>query len=483
MTTLDELLQRAEDARQETIELTQRLVRIASVNTGKHNEAPWPPSGKPAPGEPYPDSLVPFDASGAVPTGNELPAAELLRDVLAREGIDATLYHSGANRANLAATLGKPGGRPRLLLMSHYDVVPVEDPAQWTYPPFGGEIHAGRLWGRGASDMKSTVAAEAMALIILRRAGVELAGELVFCACADEESGGAYGYGWMTQHYPDLLRADFAVNEGGGAPIRAADGLIYPINTGEKGRLEARIHITGRGFHASQPWRADNAIYKAEEVIRRIRAYEPEVSSAADLFRHLGTLAGVTAAVTDANIDAVIAEVAEHNANVASYLKAASRMTLVATMIEAGVKSNSVAEKCLITCDVRTLPPQGPDYVRRELERLLSGLDGVRVEIIETAVSNASTFDHELADRVMSATRAAIGDPNIRFVPGLTVGFTDSRFVRPLGNVAYGFMPGHPDSDPSKSGAHNINESIDLETIQTITRYCVALAWETVVAR
>jgi acetylornithine deacetylase/succinyl-diaminopimelate desuccinylase-like protein len=330
--------------------------------------------------------------------------------------------------------------------------------------------------------MKCMVAAQAIALVILKRAGVTFNGELIFATCADEESGGAYGYGWMAQHYPELLRADYAVNEGGGSAIRTADGIIYPINTGEKGRLEARIHITGRGYHASQPWRADNAIYKAEEVIRRIRTYQPEVSASAELFQHLNTLVGIDTPVSDANVEQVIAEVGEHNENVASYLRAASRMTWVASMIDGGVKSNSVAEKCLITCDVRTLPHQSPAYVQRELDKLMAGLEGVRVEVIETAVSNASTFDHEFADRVMSATRVAIGRSDISFVPGLTVGFTDSRFVRPLGNIAYGFMPAHPDSDPSKSGAHNINESIDLNTIQSMTRYLVALAWETVVA-
>src|SRR5205823_6752275 len=171
--------------------------------------------------------------------------------------------------------------------------------------------------------------------------------------------------------------------------------------------------------------------------------------------------------VTDENIDRIIADLAASNENVASYLRAASRMTLVASMIQAGVKSNSVAEKCLITCDVRSLPHQGPDYVRQQIETLLAGLDGVQVEVIQTSVSNASPFDHELTDHVTSATKAALGRDDLTFVPGLTVGFTDSRFVRPLGTVCYGFMPGHPDSDPSKSGAHNINESIDLETIVT----------------
>jgi acetylornithine deacetylase/succinyl-diaminopimelate desuccinylase-like protein len=481
MATLEQLLAMVDEARDEVIELTQALVRVPSVNTGRNAEPPWPPTGKPAAGEPYPEPIVPYDASGTERTGNELPAAELLRDWLARDDIDSTVFIPGENRGNIVATLGEQGARPRLLMMSHIDVVPVEDSSQWTHDPFGGEIAEGRLWGRGSSDMKSTVAAEAMTLAILKRAGVKLKGELAFAACADEESGGAWGFGWMVQHYPELMAADYAVNEGGGGPIKLNGRLIYPINTGEKGRMEIRIHITGRGYHASQPWRADNAIYKAEEVIRRIRTYEPEVSVDIDAFKHLDTLAGITEEVTDENIDRIIAQIGETNENLASYLRAASRMTLVASMINAGVKSNSVAESCLITCDVRSLPHQGPDYVRNQIETLLSGIDGVKVQVIQTSVSNASTYDHEFADHVMSATRSAVGRDDVEFVPGITVGFTDSRFVRPLGNIAYGFMPGHPESDPSKSGAHNINESIDLNTIVSITRFLVALAWETVV--
>lgn len=481
MATLDQLLAMVDEARDEVIQLTGDLVRVPSVNTGRNAEPPWPPTGKPAAGEPYPEPIVPHDSSGTVRTGDELPAAELLRDKLAADGIDSRIFIPGENRGSIYATLGERGARPKLLMMSHIDVVPVEDAGQWTHGPFSGEVAEGRLWGRGSSDMKSTVAAEAMALIILKRAGVKLKGELAFAACADEESGGAYGFGWMTQHYPELMTADFAVNEGGGAPTHKDGRLIYQINTGEKGRLEIRIHITGRGFHASQPWKANNAIYKAEEAIRRIRTYQPEVSTDVEIFRHLETLAGITEEVTPDNIDRILTEIGTTNDSLASYLKAASRMTLVATMINAGVKSNSVAESCLITCDVRSLPHQSPAYVKEQLETLLAGIEGLTVEVIETSVSNASTYDHELTDHVIAATKKAIGRDDLEFLPGITVGFTDSRFVRPLGNIAYGFMPSHPDSDPSKSGAHNINESVDLNTIVSIARFLVALAWETVV--
>jgi acetylornithine deacetylase/succinyl-diaminopimelate desuccinylase-like protein len=449
---LKQLLETVDQNRDEVIKLTQDLVRLPTVNFGT------------------PDS------------GDEIMAAELLRDKLAAEGIDSEIHKSTENRGNFVASLGNGSG-PSLLFMSHTDVVPVEDAGQWTHPPFGGELDEDRIWGRGAADMKSTVAAQAMAMIFLKRAGVELNGKLSFVTCADEEAGGAYGFGWMAEHHPDLLTADFAVNEGGGGPVRTENGIIYPISTGEKGRLEAHIKIRGRGFHASQPWRADNAIYKAEEVVRRVRGYEPEVSVDAELFKHLDTLAGISHEVTVDNLEETLKEIEEGNPSLASMLRAASRMTLVATMINAGVKSNSVAENCTIVCDIRSLPWQDKDYVRQQVEGLVSDLDGVAVEIIETAISNNSPYESPFRGFVEQATRDATGMDDLRFVPGLTVGFTDSRFVRPLGNVTYGFIPSHPDDDPSKSGAHNINESAGVESLINATRFHVALAWHVLAAK
>lgn len=485
MVTLDELFDMVEASRDELIELTQELVRVPSVNTGHNNEPPWPPSGKPGPGEDYPTPIVNFILEGDQPTGDELPAAELLRDKLAADGIDSTIYLSQANRGNIVAQLDGQQTDPSLLYMSHIDVVPVEDASQWVHPPFGGEIHEGRIWGRGASDMKGTVAAETMALILLKRAGVNLKGNLKLAVCSDEESGGAYGFGWLAQHKPETITATYAINEGGGVPIKEGDRLIYPINTGEKGRLEVRVHIKGRGFHASQPWKADNAIYKAERVIERIRTYEPEVSVDHEIFKHLDVLAGVSETPTAENIDTILAKIAKDRDSLASFLRAASRMTLVASMINGGVKSNSVAERCTITCDCRTLPHQDTAYVQREVEKLCEGISGTTVEVIETSPPSASPYDHEYADHVMAATRTtlkrAVGREDLEFVPGITVGFTDSSFVRPLGDIAYGFTPGHPDADPSKSGAHNINESADIESIVNICRFMIALAWETVI--
>src|SRR4029079_12192683 len=121
----------------------------------------------------------------------------------------------------------------RLLFMSHTDVVPVEDESLWEHPPFSGTLDRGRVYGRGADDDKGDVVAQCMALVLLQRAGVRLNGELIYLAAADEESGGRWGAGWVADNFPDKLRADFAVNEGGGSPIHTSSELLYPLCTGE----------------------------------------------------------------------------------------------------------------------------------------------------------------------------------------------------------------------------------------------------------
>jgi acetylornithine deacetylase/succinyl-diaminopimelate desuccinylase-like protein len=448
MPTLDDLLSLVDQSRDEVIALTQALVRVPSVNIG------------------------------VMPTGNETPACEVLRDKLAADGIAADILESASNRGNLVARWRGERSGPSLMLMGHVDVVPVEDETQWTHPPFSGDVADGRIWGRGSADMKSTVAAEAMAMILLKRLGVPLAGDLVLAAGADEEAGGAYGFSWLAANHPDKIRTDFAINEGGGRPLNRDGRLTYPINTGEKGRLEVTITVTGRGYHASAPWMADNAIYRAQPVLDRLAAYQPEVSAEGDLFCHLGDALGIAGQITNDNVDLIIADVSERDVDLGSWLRAASRMTIVATMIRAGVKSNSVAETCRITCDVRTLPWQDERYVSHQLDTILAGLDNVRYEITTTAIPSASAYDSPLAAHVQRATRRALGRDDLRFFPGLTTGFTDSRLVRPLGTIAYGFTPSHPESDPSLDGAHNINESASIDDAMVMTRMFAALAWD-----
>ena len=199
-----DLLASVDAARDEIVDLLQQVVRIPTVNTG-----------------PRPD------------TGNETLACDLLRTKLEPLGIAYEVHESAPGRGNLIARIGAPGGK-RLLCMSHTDVVPVEDETLWEHPPFSGTIDRGRIYGRGADDDKADVVAYCMAMVLLRRAGIELSGELVWLAAADEESGGRWGAGWVADHFADAVRSDVAVNEGSGIPVRSQSGLSTRCRSGKR---------------------------------------------------------------------------------------------------------------------------------------------------------------------------------------------------------------------------------------------------------
>ena len=96
--------------------------------------------------------LIQIDSTN--PPGNETAAAELLRDYLEANGVACELYARVPERANLVARLPGSGDGPSLLLLGHTDVV-LADPAEWSVPPFSGELRDGEVWGRGALDMKA----------------------------------------------------------------------------------------------------------------------------------------------------------------------------------------------------------------------------------------------------------------------------------------------------------------------------------------
>ncbi|MCH8185316.1 MAG: hypothetical protein IH862_04360, partial [Chloroflexi bacterium] len=137
-----------------------------------------------------------------------------------------------------------------------------------------------------------------------------------------------------------------------------------------------------------------------------------------------------------------------------------------------------VPESIRLTCDVRTLPHQNDGYVREQLTEILEGIPGVSFEIDYMAVPNASPFETDFARRVRAATALAIDNEDVRFIPGISTGFTDSRFTRPLNVVTYGFTGSHPDDDPMLSRAHGTDESVGIKSLISGTKVMLALAYD-----
>lgn len=139
---------------------------------------------------------------------------------------------------NIIGHTGGDGG-PSLMFNGHMDHVDAGDPAQWAHPPFGAEIHDGELWGRGAVDMKGALAAMVYAGALVKRLGAALPGDLYVSGVVQEEVGGL-----GARHLSPTLPVDRAV-------VGEASG--NHLRRGHRGRVELRVHLTGRAVHASMP--------------------------------------------------------------------------------------------------------------------------------------------------------------------------------------------------------------------------------------
>ncbi|MHC6220720.1 M20/M25/M40 family metallo-hydrolase [Arthrobacter sp. MMS24-S77] len=196
----------AETLHSQATELLQELIRCACVNDGT------------------PDS------------GQEIRAVRVLQDFLAGVPAEYEIVEPHPGRASLVARIkGWDAAAESLALVGHLDVVPVND-AEWTVDPFGAEILDGRVWGRGAVDMLFLTASYAVVFRALLASGVRPAGDIVFAAVADEESGSRFGAGWLTEHRWDLIGADNVLSEWGGAGLGSlpGGGEALSVGVGEK---------------------------------------------------------------------------------------------------------------------------------------------------------------------------------------------------------------------------------------------------------
>jgi acetylornithine deacetylase/succinyl-diaminopimelate desuccinylase-like protein len=120
--------------------------------------------------------------------------------------------------------------------------------------PWSGEVRDGCVWGRGALDMKSQVAAEIAASVALASEGWRPeAGELLIAAVVDEEAGGAHGAQWLCREQRDKVRCDLLVNEGAGDVFEFDGRRVFTVCVAEKGVCRFQLVTRGRAGHASVP--------------------------------------------------------------------------------------------------------------------------------------------------------------------------------------------------------------------------------------
>ena len=396
------------------------------------------------------------------PPGNETLAAAYLAEVLQSEGIESAIVGHAPRRGNLVARLKGSGEAPPLLLMGHIDVVPAE-PEHWTHPPFAGEIADGHIWGRGALDMKSMVISELMVMLALKRQGVQLARDVIYAACADEEVSGL-GMRYLVREHPDLIRAEYAINEGGGVMQWVAGKPVYPIQAGEKGVCWTRVQMRGTPGHAAVP-KDNNAVVKLTQLLAKMRPLPQHVP--ATVRAYVEGLAQVIGGEVAASPALLLepAQAQKHlEKDVAALLHAITRNTATPTGLKAGYKTNVVPSEAQATLDCRFLPGFDRESFLDELRAAFPQdlAQDAELEVEEYAPALEAPYESPLY-RLMKTTIEAL-HPGATAVPYLVAGATDAKWVQPLGIKVYGFAPlRFYEEGATSQGVHGHDERIPID--------------------
>jgi len=420
--------------------------------------------------------LVRFDTTN--PPGNETPCIEHIATILKRDGIDSIVLESAPGRGNLVARLKGDGSLPPLLLMGHVDVVPAEAD-KWEHPPFSGDWIDGIVWGRGATDMKQMVAMELMVFLLLKRENARLKRDVIFMANADEEVGGRMGAGWVVDNHPDLIRAEYALNEGGPTSIVVEDKVFFVCSTAEKG--SARFTLRGRGQpgHASQPHQ-HNAILPLSKALTRLvetplplrvtKSARAQIEAMAR-FVNDGQRENLLGLLNESTYDKSFTALPLPEPQ-KRRLNAAMRNTATPTMLKAGSKINVIPAEAECQVDCRILP----GTTRESLEPELRAVIGNEVEIEFGPIYPALESDPNspLFETIRGVIEAH--EPGSTLVPGLITGGTDAKSVTTLGTKVLGFVPMRYEG-PSMTGlAHAHNERVSVANLD----FGVRVLWDVV---
>ena len=366
------------------------------------------------------------------PTATEAEVARYVEGWLGKQGFGVEVHEVVPGRPNVVAWLEHRDGGRSLLLEGHTDVVTEGDPREWTHPPFGAELVDGRIYGRGAADMKGGLAAAMIAAAAIKRSGAELGGRLVVGALVDEEG--------------DMRGAQHFCATPIGRELSAA--LICEPEQNEvcleqRGVVWARVVVRGRMAHGAMPEAGVNPIAASGALLAEIPALEKRLRRLSEKSRYL------------------------------------KPPTVTPTVLQAPAQgigqSNVIPSSAQLTLDVRLTP--GPDAaaVAREIDaacqRAMARCPGCTIEwapINGFRLATRVERREPLVRAVASAVRRVTGrSPRFGGVPGSTDG-TILRMTLGIPIVTLG--PG------KRLIPHQVDEYVDVSELTDAARIYVAAA-------
>jgi len=258
------------------------------------------------------------------PPGNELEVAKFIEKDMRSLGLDVKMVSYAKNRPNVIATLKgtwprKKAAAEAILITPHIDTVPFG--TGWKFNPTGGEIHQGKIYGRGASDDKGNAAVGMEAIRSMVEDGVRLKRDVIFAATVDEETGSHQGIRPLLEKR--VLKPKVAM---------ITDSEEFDCVVAQKGLFHCRVQIFGKKAHGAYNWRGISAIEIAAKVINRLKEHQFKFKKHPLLVpptKNIGTIRG-------------------------------------------GDKVNMVADFCEFALDIRFMPGMTAAGVEKEVKALIS---------------------------------------------------------------------------------------------------------------
>jgi acetylornithine deacetylase/succinyl-diaminopimelate desuccinylase-like protein len=398
------------------------------------------------------------------PPGNEQAAAKYVAGILEKEGITPELLEVAPGRTAVVARLRSSAisdPSRALLLVAHMDVVGAER-ARWTVDPFGAVMKDGYIYGRGALDDKSMLAANLATIVALKRTNARLNRDVIFLATDDEEAGGDASIRTLIAKNWDKFAAGFALNEGGEVVAKNGKVRYVAVQASEKVSVNVAVIAKGPSGHASIPTK-DNAVVHLAAAVAKIGAYSAPVHFTAVVRRYFEGLA----AISDAEIAKWMRSLessdrAEHAQRVIADTNpewgAMMRDTIAPTMLSAGVRANVIPGEARAMLNIRLLPGDTIDVLLGALTKLINDPQ-VRLEVQPNSGLAApnSSLESDFYAVINKVTSQDFGGAPV--LPYQSPWATDSSQLR-LHNVqAYGLWP-FPVTDEDLKRMHGDDERL-----------------------
>src|SRR5579871_131376 len=407
-------------------------------------------------------------------SGHETRAVDYLRKILEGEGIPTETFALDPDRANLVARLKGNGSKRPLLILAHTDVVGVQR-EKWPVDPFSAAMKDGYVWGRGSKDDKPVLTANLIAMLLLKRLGVQLERDVIFLAESGEEADPAgVGINYMMREHFDKIDAEFAMTEGGGATINGTRVEMVNIGTAEKLPARGRLVANGMAGHGSIP-RLDNSLIHLSAAVEKVGRWETPMRLNDTTRTYFEKLAGISSPEKAAQYQALFNS--KTAASAQQYLRenepslySMLRTSVVPTMLKAGVGPNVIPSEAEATLDVRALPGEDLPKFFAEMAKVIGDPAVKIVPIPQTRPpSPASRLDTEMY-RVMEQVAQTVY-PGAAVLPSMSTGASDQAQLRAKGIQSYGIGPASTEDEALNYPPHGDVERLAESSLYPFVQY------------